>query len=332
MKHSSSLLLVLASGALLLLGGCHRNGGPETIILNGRLEAPTVDLAPKVAGRVLEVKVHEGDRVKAGDLLVTLDLGETAVAVERDRQGLRSAEAKLRDFEVGSRPAEIDAAQADLRDKEAAVDLAHREEERQKALLAKKVGAPDDYDRAKTEFDRAVAARQASAERLRLAQEGFRKWQTEQARHDLDRARSVLKQSETVAAESEVRAPADGVILHRIAEPGLLAGPGQPVLTMAFANRLYVRTFIPETRLGVVRQGEPAEVTVDAYPGKRFPARITEISPDAEFTPKPVETRRERVNLVYAAKADLLAGWDARLVPGQPAEVLVTIPAPSGAK
>ena len=97
---------------------------------------------------------------------------------------------------------------------------------------------------------------------------------------------------------------------------------------MAFADRLYVRTFIPETRLGRVKMGSAAKVVVDAFPGREFPARITEISPEAEFTPKAVETSSERVNLVYAAKADLDGGWSEPLVPGQPAEVIV--PADAG--
>jgi len=184
-------------------------------------------------------------------------------------------------------------------------------------------------DVARANLDRAAANLKMSEERLRLAQEGFRKYQTEQARHDVDRARSVLAQSETVAKESEIRAPADGVVLHRMAEPGLLLSPAQPALTLGFANRLYVRTFVPETKLGRVKQGQAAEVTVDAFPGRRFPGRVTEISPDAEFTPKPVETRRERVNLVYAAKVDLEGGWNEPLVPGQPAEVFVTAAAPA---
>jgi HlyD family secretion protein len=133
-----------------------------------------------------------------------------------------------------------------------------------------------------------------------------------------------------VALESEIRAPADGVVLHRLAEPGQLVGAGQAAITMAFADRLYVRTFIPETRLGRVKMGDAATVTVDAFPGREFPARITEISPQAEFTPKAVETASERVNLVYAAKADLDRGWSEPLVPGQPAEV--TVAAPAGGK
>jgi HlyD family secretion protein len=299
-----------------------------TIHLSGRIEAPLVDLASKVPGRVVEVLVREGDRVKAGDVLVRLDLGETALAVERDREGLKSAEARYEDLASGSRRPEIAAAEADVRDKRAAVALARRELERQEMLLEGKVGTIRDHDRAKTDLERAEAAGNASEEKYRLAVEGSRRNQTDEARYAAGRARVQLQQSETVARESEIRAPADGIILHRIAEPGLLVGAGQPALTLAFGDRLYVRTFIPETRLGQVRQGQAAVVTVDAFPGRQFPARVAEISPDAEFTPKAVETKEERVNLVYSAKVDLVEGWKEPLVPGQPADVAVPAPSP----
>jgi HlyD family secretion protein len=310
---------------LVLAVACRQKEDSNLIRLNGRLEAPAVDLAPKVAGRVTEVRVREGDHVKAGDLLVRLDLGETALAVARDVEGVKSAEARVNDLAAGNRRPEIAAAEADVNDKRAAVTLARKEFERQDSLLLKKVGSQQDADVARTNVERASAALKASQDRLELMREGFRTFQKEQARADLERARSVLTQSQTVAKEGEIRAPADGIVLHRIAEPGLLVGPGQPALTLAFANRLYVRTFIPETKLGKVRPGVAASVTVDAYPGRRFPARVTEVSPDSEFTPKPVDTREERVNLVYGAKVDLDAGWNVPLFPGQPAQVTVRI-------
>jgi HlyD family secretion protein len=310
---------------ILCIAGCGQKFDQKEIRLNGRIEAPTVDLAPKVAGRVQEVLVREGDRVKAGDLLIRLDLGETALAVPRDAEGLRSAQARWEDLAAGSRAPELAAAEADVADKKAADELARKEKERQDSLLQKKVGAQRDADRARTELDRTSAALRASEERLTLVREGFRKWQTRQALSEVGRARTVLQQSESLAKESEIRAPADGVILHRMAEPGLLLGPGQTGMTMAFANRLYVRTYIPEPKLGKVRPGQQASVLVDSYPGRSFAARIAEISPEAEFTPKPVETRAERINLVYAAKVDLDAGWKEPLVPGQPAEVIVRL-------
>ena len=94
-------------------------------------------------------------------------------------------------------------------------------------------------------------------------------------------------------------------------------------LALALTSRLYARTFIPETKLGLVRHGQSARVMVDAFPGESFDASVTEIAPDPEYTPKAVETKSERINLVYGAKVDLAQGWSARLVPGQPADIYV---------
>jgi HlyD family secretion protein len=312
----------------LTAAACGTTDDGSQVHLNGRLEAPLVDLAPKVAGRVLEVKVKEGQRVKAGDLLLILDLGDTALAVERDRHGVESARARLQDLAVGSRLAEVAAAEAEVADKAAALDLATREMQRQELLLAKEVGTERDSDQARTQRDRAQAALRISEERLALTREGFRSWQTVQARSEVDKARAQLRQSEVVARESEIRAPADAVVIHRMVEPGQLLAAGQAGLTLALTNRLYVRTFIPETELGRVRHGQAAQVIVDAFPGKTFAAVVTEIAPDAEFTPKQVETRDERVNLVYGAKVDLMEGWNVALVPGQPAEITVTAAEP----
>jgi HlyD family secretion protein len=322
MRPQTFITLTLI-GTTFALSACRGNEDPNLVRLNGRLEAPTVDIAPKVPGRVLEVRVREGDRIKAGDVLITLDLGETSIAVDAARAGLESAESRAKDLEAGNRLPDIRAAEAQVTDRRAAVDLARRELERQQFLLSRKVGTERDVDRAKTEMDRAQAALKVTQNQLDLAKQGFRKYQTQQAREEVTRAQAQLRQSQTLAGESELRAPADAIVLHRLVEPGQLLGAGTPGLTLAFTTRLYVRTFIPETRLGLVRQGQAAEVTVDAFPGRIFPAHITEVSMDAEFTPKAVETREERVNLVYGAKADLDAGWKEPLVPGQPAEVVV---------
>lgn len=323
---TSKIGLVLA--LTVVSAACAPKEDPSVVHLNGRLEAPLVDLAPKVAGRVVEVKVREGERVKAGDLLIVLDLGDTALAVERDRHGVESARARLQDLAVGSRQAEVAAAEAEVADRRAAVDLATREVQRQELLLSKQVGTERDYDHAKTNLDRALAAVRISEERLTLTREGFRRWQTEEARSDVDRARAQLRQSEVVAREREIRAPADAIVAHRMVEPGQLLAAGQTGMTLALTNRLYVRTFVPETKLGAVKHGQSARVTVDAFPGQSFEGVVTEIAPDAEFTPKAVETREERVNLVYGAKVDLALGWNAALVPGQPAEIHVQAATP----
>jgi HlyD family secretion protein len=318
------VITCIAVGVLGVLPGCTRVTDEDTWHLNGRVETPLVDLAPRAMGRVIEVLVREGDRVSAGDVLVRLDLGETALAVQRDVRSVDAATARVRDLAAGSRTAEIAAADAELADRLAAADLARRELERQTFLRERQVGSARDLDRARTDVERAEAGVRAARERLAVVREGARTWQTAQARAELERAETLARQSEVVAGEAEIRAPADAVVLHRLVEPGALLAPGQPAITLGLADRLYVRTFIPQSRLGQVRQGQPMWVVVDAFPDRRFAARVTEISPTAEFTPKAVETRNERVYLVYAAKVDLDAGWAAPLVPGQPAEVFPT--------
>ncbi len=303
--------------------GCREAEDPNVIRLNGRIEATQVDLSPKVTGRVVAVEVREGDRVKTGDLLIRLDIGETLLSVDRSRAAVASAQSRLKDLEAGSRGAEIGAGEAEVTDRRAALAAAERELERQQFLLTRKVGTERDVDRARTEVDRTRAALASAENRLKVLREGARRWQVQQAEDEVARTRTELAQSKTVAAEAEIRAPADAIVVHRMVEPGQLLAPGQPGLTLAFTDRLYVRTFIPETRLGMVKQGQAAEVTVDAWRDRTFKARVAQIAVDAEFTPKAVETRAERVNLVYAAKIDLEGGWNVPLVPGQPAEVSI---------
>src|SRR5262249_15884938 len=201
---------------------------------------------------------------------------------------------RVRERPDGTRRQEIRAAEAEVADRQAAVALAQREVQRQEFLMSKNVGIERDYDRARTELDRAAAAARISEEKLALTIDGFRRWQTEQARSDVERAQSQLRQSETVARESEIRAPSAGVVLHRLVEPGQLLAAGRSGMTIAVTNRLYVRTFVPETKLGLVRHGQHATVLVDAFPDQTFGATVTEIAPDAEYTPKAVETKAER--------------------------------------
>jgi len=143
-----------------------------------------------VPGRVLEVRVREGDRVKAGDVLITLDLGETSIAVDAAKAGLESAESRAKDLEAGNRLPDIRAAEAQVSDRRAAVDLAKRELERQQFLLSRKVGTERDVDRAKTEMERAEAALKVAQNQLELSKQGTRKFQTQQAREEVTRAQA----------------------------------------------------------------------------------------------------------------------------------------------
>ena len=250
---TTAALLALLS---LTSTSCARGPVDDRLHLNGRIEAPLVDIAPRIQGRVLEVLVREGDRVKAGDLLVRLDLAEVALAPDRDAQSVTAAEARVRDLASGSRAAEIAGAEAERADRLAALSLAKEELTRQQQLRSKRVGTQRDLDRAASDVTRAQAAVDAATQRLTLVRQGFRQWQSRQAEAELGRAQRIKAQSDIVVREAELRAPSDAVVLHRLVEPGALLGPGQPALTLGLVARLYVRTFVPEPHLGQVRQGQ----------------------------------------------------------------------------
>jgi HlyD family secretion protein len=234
-----------------------------------------------------------------------------------------AAQARVRDLEAGTRRSELAAAEAEVSDRQAALELAKKELQRQQFMLERKVGTQRDVDRASTEVERLTAGVAAASNRLTALREGARRNQVQQARDEVARAETVLEQSQTVVNEGELRAPADTMVVHRFVEPGQLVAPGQPALTLAFLDRLYVRTFVPELVRGKVRPGIEADILVDAYKGRTFKGKVAEVARDAEFTPKQVETRAERVNLVYAAKVDLTGGWSEPVDLGQPAEVLI---------
>src|SRR5215813_7362502 len=119
--HRHCELVVIVAAAMLVVA-CQGNEDPNLVRLNGRLEAPTVDIGPKIPGRVVEVLVREGDRVKAGDLLIKLDLGETSIAVDAAKAGLESAQSRAKDLEEGNRLPDIRAAEAQVVDRRAALD------------------------------------------------------------------------------------------------------------------------------------------------------------------------------------------------------------------
>jgi len=136
---------------------------------------------------------------------------------------------------------------------------------------------------------------------------------------DARKARAVLQQSRLQAGFTEVRAPFDGVVTHRLREPGSVIAAGQPVLTLARLDQLWVRVYLPQALQGQVRLGAP--VTVITADKRLLEASLDEIGSESEFTPKMVESREERVNLVYPARVNLPQGWDKGLVPGAAVDV-----------
>lgn len=310
----------LAPILLLALAACHC---PQEPVLNGRVEAYLTDLGPRAAGRLVELKVVEGQRVKAGELLARVGAEELDAAVDRDLAALQAAEAKALEAANGTRQEDIAQGEARVKDADAALRLAEENLRRAARLSKDGVLSQADMDRAQTERDRAQAALHLASKALAELKAGLRQEQRLGVSADARRAKAVLDLSRAQARFTEIRAPFDGIVVHRLREPGSVVGTGQGVLTLARLDTLWVRVYLPQTLQAKARIGLPVEVaTADK---RTFQASLDEVSSEPEFTPKMVETREERVNLVYPARVHLKEGFDKGLVPGLSVDVRLKV-------
>ncbi|MFT3830442.1 MAG: HlyD family efflux transporter periplasmic adaptor subunit [Opitutaceae bacterium] len=307
--------LALASGV-----ACRRLPNTDTALhLSGNIEAVDAQLGFKIPGRVAARLVSEGERVTAGQLVARLDDTEQREQVALRGAELAAAEATLADLVAGSRPQEIATARAALRSAEADRDRARLELTRQQELRRRDVSAARDLESAEANHAVAAARAEQAAEALKLAEEGPRKDAVAAARARVEIARASLTLAETQLENTRLLAPFAGIVLSHNIEPGEFVSAGTPVITAADLAHVWVRAYVNQTDLGRIRHGQPAEVRTDTFPEKVYRGTVGFISAEAEFTPKTVQTEKERVKLVFRVKIDLENSAD-ELKPGMPAD------------
>jgi HlyD family secretion protein len=319
---------VLSAVAALLVAGCDipwpwGNGGkPAPIVLSGTVDAREVDLSFQVGGRILKLAVDEGDVVKAGQIVAELDPRDLELAHARASAQAASAEKALAVLKAGSRVQEIRSAEAALRQAESDLKLAQASKERTERLVAEKFESPQALDTANDQVDVARAKVDQGRQNLSLLREGARREDIERAAADLDSARAAAATAGQQLAYARLQSTVDGVVSVRLADRGQNVAAGQAVLRVAELERPWVRAYLAEKDLPRVKIGQAATVEVDGLPGKVFNGRLSFISPQAEFTPKTVETRALRVDLVYRTKVDV-DDASGQLKIGMPADVKI---------
>ncbi len=279
-----------------------KHGLITNIRLYGNMDERDVQLAFKESGRITRELAHEGDQVKKGQLLASLDTDWLVHQVAQARAVLAAQQQVCLRLEQGARPQEIarDRALYAAAKAQAANDLVNLN--RYKRLLATGDITPIQYDNARALWTVDGQKAQAASETLRLAVLGPRKEDIAEAKAKLRADKAQWALLEQYLADTRLISPTDGVVRTRILEPGDMAAPQTPVYTIAIMNPKWVRAYLPETDLGYVHPGSKAWITVDSFPGKRFAGRVGFISPIAEFTPKTVETTQLRTSLVYEAR------------------------------
>ena len=326
MKHrnvvlAGAVVLVLVAGSAVYLR--FRGGEADGAVrVSGNIEVTDVDVSFRTAGRVLERLVGEGMTVSEGQVVARLDSADLEREAMRKEAELKAAEAALRDLEAGSRPQEIAAARATVARAQAEADRLARDFERSSALYSREVISAREYEAANAASDVAGARLREAREALLLVEEGPRKEQVAQARAQVDQAREALKLAKVRLGYGTITAPLSGLVLSENVEAGDYVAPGTPVVTVGDLANVWLRAYIEETDLGRVKVGQPVEVTTDTYPGKKYAGRVSFIASQAEFTPRNVQTRKERVRLVYRIKVDI-PNPERELKLGMPADAVI---------
>ncbi|HEO70047.1 MAG TPA: HlyD family efflux transporter periplasmic adaptor subunit [Candidatus Hydrogenedentes bacterium] len=324
--------------------------------INGRVVRRLVDEGQTIqAGQTVaildtadleqEVALRQAEWRAAHAVLAELEAGSRPEEIAQNEAAVDRAKARLAELEAGSRSQEIAAAQATVNSAKAELERTRADFERQRQLLAQDVISEREFETSEAAFQVATARYKESLERSGLVREGPRTEEIEQARKALREAEERLAvvrkgpRAETIAQArarldqaaaavelakvrlgyASVSSPLTGIVLSENVEPGEYVSPGTPVITVGDLVNVWLRAYIDETDLGRVRVGQLVEVTTDTYPGKVYEGRIAFISSQAEFTPKTVQTEKERVKLVYRVKIDI-ANPAMELKPGMPAD------------
>lgn len=291
------IVLVLLAGILVfyLYINKDKNAVPKGFVMgNGRLEATEVDIATKLAGRLTEVLVKEGDFVDKDQIVAKIDastlqalLKQAEAEVKRAKQARETALSRVEGIRVKR-------------------DLALKELERSKTLFAKNIFTQQEHDRNQT-VKETYDAEYAAAKSLIVETEGA-----------IESAVAQTERLKTEINDCLLRSPIKGQVLSRLAEPGEVLPNGGKVLTIIDNTDIYMNVYLSEQYAGIIPLSGDAKVVLDAIPDRQFLARVAYVSEKAQFTPKEVETTEERQKLVFRVKIRFQEFNDPRLKPGMP--------------
>ncbi len=293
------LVLVVVAAATGAWWWLKRGATPDDLKLLGNVDFRQASVSFNGAEPIAQILVEEGDGVKRGQVLARLDTSRLEPQVAQASANAESQRAALRQLQNGSRPEEIAQARANLESAKADAANAAAQFERKRTLAATSIASQQDLDSARAAADVAKARVAQAQSALDLVVAGPRVEQIDQARALLQAGEAQLALARRQLADAELRAPFDAVVRARLMEPGEMASPQRPVLSLAETGTKWVRAYVSEPRLGLVRPGMRARVTTDAFPTDALDGWIGYISPVAEFTPKTVQSEDLRTSLVY---------------------------------
>jgi HlyD family secretion protein len=275
-----------------------RGSDADLLTFHGNVEIRTVSLAPRFLGEIVKIAKDEGEAVTAGEALVFLDDTTIRHGIAETQARIAAAEASLKKLRSGFRAEEIAEAEATRNEARAVMAKAKDLYERQQALYDKQAISQERYIQAKLGYEQANAAYGKASALYALRQKGYRSEDIAAQEAQVTALKAALASLQHDLEKAIIRAPVDGVILNRFKEPGSVAAPGERILEVAETGQLWVQAYMDEPYLGKVRPGDRMLIRSDAS-ATPYEGRVGFVSPIAEFTPKNVETRDLRTDLVF---------------------------------
>lgn len=311
-----SLAAAAAIGTLLAsIAACRETPPADRIRVSGYIEATEVRVAPEVGGRLVDLKVDEGARVAAGDVIAQLDTADISLALQRAAADRQAADAQLRLLLAGARQEDIRqaeaqraAAEADLAAARQELASADRDLQRFDALLATNSGARKPRDDAATRSEVSRDRVRGGEERVRAAAEAVARLKAGARREELDAARARLAGVDAQIAtlnkarkDATVVTPVGGIVTQKLVDAGELIAPRTPLVVVADLDHVWANVYVDEPLVPRVTLGQAATIFTDAG-GPGIAGTISFVSPKAEFTPRNVQTAEERSKLVFRVK------------------------------
>ncbi len=280
-----------------------RRDKPRTAVqIYGNVDLREVQLAFHATGRITNIFVEEGAKVQAGQLIAELDSDRYAETLDRAVAQAGAQERVVAELLAGSRPEEVQTARARVQAAQASLADAEQIYRRAVALAKSQYVSRQKLETAEAALKSAQANLDAQRQALELAVKGPRQETIDAAKAKLKADRALHRLTERELADTKLYAPAAGVIQNRILEPGDMAFPQTPVVTLALNDPVWARVYVSEPDLGKLFPGMRAWVKTDSFPEKAYRGWVGFISPTAEFTPKQVETTELRSKLVYRVR------------------------------
>jgi HlyD family secretion protein len=302
----------------VLAAACEGDAPADNLRVSGHVEATEVQVAAEVPGRLVELRVAEGDRVKRGDVIARLDTRDTELQIAGARAERAAADAQMRLLQAGARTedvrqaeAQVEAAQTDAAATQAELKAAETDLERFESLLRANAGSQKQRDDAKARADVARERVRGAAERTRAAREALARLRAGARPQEIDAARARVAAVDAQLAmldknlqDAQVVSPVDGIVTTKLVDQGELVAARTPLVVVTDLDHAWANLFVPEPMVPRVKIGQSATIFTDAG-GPGIGGKVTFISPKAEFTPRNVQTSDERSKLVYRIKVSV---------------------------